>query len=288
MIAVHHISKRFDGTPVLNRLSFQVQQGEAVALWGANGAGKTTILKCLLGLYRFEGHATLAGYDVARQGKQARAAVGYVPQELAFYEMTALETLRFYAGLKKVSPARAPAVLAQVGLTDHGHKLVAQLSGGMKQRLALAAALLADPPILLLDEPTSNLDAEGRENFIRLLVEQRAAGKTILFSSHRLEELEALAQRVLVLQSGSLAFEAPPHEITTRLGLTTRLKLHTATEQRQQALALLQADGYSATPNGRGIWVVVRPDAKAAPIHTLTQAGIQVSDFEITTELEAN
>lgn len=281
MIVAHDLSKTFNGTRALDGLSFEVHRGEAVALWGPNGAGKTTALKCLLGLYTFEGRATIAGRDVVRQGKAARAAVGYVPQELAFYDMSALESLRFYAGLKKVAAERADEVLGTVGLTEHSAKLVAQLSGGMKQRLALAVALLADPPVLLLDEPTSNLDAAGREAFLRLLIEQKAVGKTILFSSHRLEELETLADRVLVLQRGRLAFECGPHEVTARLGLTTHLKLRLPLEQHAEALAVLEADGYAASPNGRGIWVVVAPTAKAAPIRALERAGIQVSDFEV-------
>lgn len=281
MIVAHDLSKTFNGTRALDGLSFEVHRGEAVALWGPNGAGKTTALKCLLGLYTFEGRATIAGRDVVRQGKAARAAVGYVPQELAFYDMSALESLRFYAGLKKVAAERADEVLGTVGLTEHSAKLVAQLSGGMKQRLALAVALLADPPVLLLDEPTSNLDAAGREAFLRLLIEQKAVGKTILFSSHRLEELETLADRVLVLQRGRLAFECGPHEVTARLGLTTHLKLRLPLEQHAEALAVLEADGYAASPNGRGIWVVVASTAKAAPIRALERAGIQVSDFEV-------
>lgn len=281
MIGLYDLVKTFGDTRVLDGLSFEIQAGEAVALWGPNGAGKTTALKCLLGLYTFQGRAVIAGVDVARQGRAARAAVGYVPQELAFYDMSALETVHFYAGLKKVSGERAAEVLETVGLTGHRSKLVAQLSGGMKQRLALAIALLSDPPVLLLDEPTSNLDAGGREAFLHLLLAQKAAGKTILFSSHRLEELEALADRVIVLQAGRLLFECGPHEVAPRLGLTTRLKLHLPYEQHARALALLEADGYAAAPNGRGIWVVVAPTAKVAPIRTLEQAGIPVADFEV-------
>lgn len=281
MIALDNLTKSFGGAPVLAGLSFEVHTGEAVALWGPNGAGKTTALKCLLGLYSFEGRAVVAGHDVARQGKVVRSLIGYVPQELAFSDMTALETLRFFAGLKKARADRASEALATVGLEEHGSKLVAQLSGGMKQRLALAVALLNNPPILLLDEPTSNLDAAGREAFIRLLVEQKAAGKTILFSSHRLEELEALADRVLVLQGGRLAFECRPDEVAERLALTLRLKLRVPGEQRERALALLSADGYTATPNGHGIWVVVGPANKAAPIGMLARAGVPVVDFEI-------
>lgn len=285
MIRVADLTKQYGAARVLDGLSFAVGAGEAVALWGENGAGKTTTLKCLLGLASFQGRATLAGFNVARQGKAARSRVGYVPQELAFYDMGTLETVEFYARLKKVPPERGRAVLGTVGLTGQEAKRVGQLSGGMKQRLALALALLTDPPVLLLDEPTSNLDAAGRDGFMRLLAEQKAAGKTLLFSSHRLEELEAIADRVLVLRAGRVAFECPPTEVAARLGLTMRLKVRLAddAQQRASALAVLEQAGYVAAPNGRGIWVTVVPSAKAAPLRALEQAGITVSDFDLAT-----
>jgi ABC-type multidrug transport system ATPase subunit len=282
MIRVNDLVKRFGSTTVLKGLSFDVRAGEAVALWGTNGAGKTTALKCLLGLYRFEGQAVVAGHDVAREGKAARAALGYVPQELALYDLSTLETVQFYAELKRSPAQQVNDVLALVGLADQASKPAEKLSGGMKQRLALGCALLGDPPVLLLDEPTSNLDAAGREAFMHLLARLKESGKTILFSSHRLEELEAVADRVLIVQEGRLAFECAPQEVAERLGLTLRLKLHLPADQHPLALEALASEGYAASPNGRGIWVTVAPSAKAAPIRALEQAGIAVTDFDVT------
>jgi len=127
---------------VLKGVSLQVPEGGIVAILGGNGAGKTTAVKCLLGLLRFDGQITVGGCDVRRQGRAARQLIGYVPQELAFYkEMTTLEMAHFYARLKGAPAARIAPVLAQVGLGDQGGKRVGALSGGMKQRLALALAL---------------------------------------------------------------------------------------------------------------------------------------------------
>ena len=143
MIKVNHLTKKFGAFTAVDNLSFAVAPGEAVALWGPNGAGKTTVIRCLLGLLSAKGELRLNSFDAQREGKKARGAVGYVPQELAFYDdLSARETLRFYANLKGVPTARVDQTLAEVGLSEHIHKSVAALSGGMKQRLALAIALL--------------------------------------------------------------------------------------------------------------------------------------------------
>jgi ABC-type multidrug transport system ATPase subunit len=137
-----------------------------------------------------------------------------VPQELAFHnDLSVAESCRFYARLKDVTLTRIPTVLEQVGLSGQTRKAVGALSGGMKQRLALALALLADPPVLLLDEPTSNLDAATREEFLDLLVQLHQAGKTMLFTSHHLEEVEQLADQVLILRDGKLLAAGAPAEL---------------------------------------------------------------------------
>lgn len=228
MISIRNLTKRYprpgrawwsDATIVaVDDLSFELAAGQSLALWGVNGAGKTTVLKCLLGLLSCEGDLSLNGYDLRREGRAARRHLGYVPQELAFHnDLSVVETCRFYARLKDVSSERIPVVLAQVGLTGQERKAVGALSGGMKQRLALALALLADPPVLLLDEPTSNLDAGTRGEFIDLLVGLRQAGKTLLFTSHHVEEVTQLAERVLILQDGRLVAEGPTAEMAPLL-----------------------------------------------------------------------
>jgi heme ABC exporter ATP-binding subunit CcmA len=283
MITVTNLTKSFGSTTAVDQLSFSVASGEAIALWGPNGAGKTTVIRCLLGLLKAEGELTIHGHDTRRQGKRARAAVGYVPQELAFYDdLSARDTLRFYAELKRVATDRVDQVLAEVGLSDHGHKDVSALSGGMKQRLALACALLADPPLLILDEPTSNLDTAARDDFIKLLLQQKEQGKTLLFTSHRLEEVETLASRVLVLEEGRLKLSCEqPAELAHRLGMTLSLKLIVPESMRDNAISVLLAQGIVASRNGIGLRVNVAPSAKMAPLQTLLAQNIEVSNFEI-------
>lgn len=282
MITFDHVTKRFGHYRAVDDLSFSVPIQQATALWGPNGAGKTTLIKCLLGLLRYEGRIMVNGYDAYANGRKARRLVGYVPQELAFYEeMTTLDTMRFFAQLKDAAQSDAVTILAQVGLAEHAGKPVAALSGGMKQRLALGLALLGDPPVLVMDEPTSNLDPAGRRQFLQLLAQVKVAGKTILFTSHRLEEIEQIADQVIVMEQGAITLISPGRELASRLGLHTTIKLRLAPDLLDSALGVLQREGFQARCNGVGILVDVHPAEKAHPIHSLSRAHITVTDFEM-------
>lgn len=203
MIRVEGVTKRFGRFAAVDDVSLQIAEGESLALWGANGAGKTTLIRCALGLLRFRGRIEVGGQDVLRRGKHARLQVGYVPQELGFQDdLRVLEAVGFFARLKGLGRVDAVAPLESVGLGGHERKRIRELSGGMKQRLALAIALLGDPPVLLLDEVTASLDAVGREEFVGALERLSGAGRTMLFASHRVEEVAALADRVAVMERG--------------------------------------------------------------------------------------
>ncbi len=282
MMCVDHVSKRYGAATVLNDVSFDVQAGEAVGLWGVNGAGKTTLIKAMLGLIDFKGQIVVQGANVARQGKAARTFIGYVPQEASFYDMSVESTMAFYARLKHVAPARIGELLTMLGLTAHARKPVPALSGGLKQRLALAIALLADPPILLLDEPTANLDAAARHDYLALLSTLRKQHKTLLFASHRVEEVETLADRVLMMEAGRVADTLTPGQVRLRLAPHVELTLWVSEAERPQALAAFQTKGWDAHLNGRGT-VVVRLDAeqKLQPLSLLAEQGIAVTDFEM-------
>lgn len=281
MIVAKHLTKHYGKTAALNRISFSIGAGEAVALWGENGAGKTTTLRCLLGVQSFEGELTVNGINVRSHGKAARAAIGYVPQETAFYDMTVLETLHFYARLKKVKSQRVYAVVEHVQLSPHNTKRVNMLSGGMKQRLALAVALLADPPVLILDEPTANLDVKAQRDFIHTIQTLNQSGKTIVFSSHRLDEVVMLASRVLVLADGGITLECQPHELAEKLGLQRWLRIWVAAQHKENTLKILDKEGYAFMPNGRSVYVRVNLSGKVAPLRSLELAHIPVQDFDV-------
>jgi len=285
MVKVKNLTKKFGNLAAIDNLSFEIEAGESVALWGENGAGKTTALRCLLGVIPFEGSVYLSEFDLARQGKEARRLMGFVPQEISFHDdMTVQETLVFYARIKKtdIYSEQSNELLERLGLTPYLPKRVRDLSGGTKQRLALVIALLANPPVLILDEPTANLDVKAREKFLSLLAELKSEGKTLIFSSHRLEEVVALADRVLVLEVGKLVADCHPTELSSRLEARTMLRLHFDSEEWiNRALKTLAVNGYSVERNGTGIWVEVVPLEKAKPISLLSEAGIPVSDFQL-------
>lgn len=285
MVQVENLSKAFGKVKALDSLTFEIQPGEAVALWGANGAGKTTALRCLLGVIPYQGVVRLGAFHSTWQGKAVRRLLGFVPQEINFHDdLTVQETLHFYARLKKtaVDTAHTLSFLKRLGLDSYLEKQVGDLSGGMKQRLALAIALLADPPVLILDEPTANLDVKAREEFLSLLAELKTAGKTLIFSSHRPDEVTALADRVLVLENGRLVADCPPAQVSRYLGEWAMLKLHLAGEQYiGPAVETLNGHGFQVQRNGTGVWVKVVPLEKARPISLLIEAGIPVDDFQL-------
>lgn len=283
MITAERISKTFAGLKAVDDLTFSVAPGEALALWGANGAGKTTALRCLLGLLPFAGQVRIAGIDVSVRGKQARRLIGFVPQELNFHDdMSVAETIIFYARLKKVPAGHDfTSLLQRLDLLPQIDKQVRELSGGQKQRLALTLALLADPPLLVLDEPTSNLDISAREDFLTLVHDLKKGGKTLVFASHRLEEVTALADRVLLMEAGRLVVDAPPQDLQARLGWSSTLHLYLAQPAIEPAMRALDELGTPASRNGRGVRVQVKPGQKGAVLRALHEAGLEIEDFTV-------
>ncbi|KAA3661138.1 MAG: ABC transporter ATP-binding protein [Chloroflexi bacterium] len=283
MINVTKLTKKFGKLTAVNDLTFTVKAGEAVAFWGANGAGKTTALRCLLNLIPFKGNITINDLDICQNGKAVRRLVGFVPQELNFHDdMTVTDTLSFYARLKKVPTDHDfSPLLARLNLQAHLSKQVGELSGGLKQRLALALALLADPPILMLDEPTANLDIRAREDFLMLLLKFKRDGKTLLFTSHRFEEITTLADRVLLLEAGKLIIDAPPHKVEKQLGLESTLHLYMADMEIAPAIKTLTAHGMPVNQNGRGVRVQVSPGEKGKVMRILHEADVTIDDFTV-------
>lgn len=286
MIEATGVTKSFKRVRAVDDVSFALEEGDSLALWGSNGAGKTTLIRCLLGVFPCKGQVKINGIDVRRRGKLARSLVGYVPQELAFHDDARLgASMLFFARLRRVDPSRAVESLERVGLTGHERKRVRDLSGGMKQRLALAIALIADPPIVVLDEPTSNLDSAGRGEVVEALRQLRQSGKTIVFASHRPDEVVSLARRVLIMEQGRVVRDTTPAELWPDDAPVVTMRLHLIGNAEQAAATLLREAGHAVHLNRSGLLVSVERHRKAEPISLLAGASIEVRDFEVLDDL---
>jgi ABC-2 type transport system ATP-binding protein len=210
MLQVDRVSKRYGDRVAVNAISFSIAQGETVGLLGPNGAGKTTAIAMISGISRPDsGEVTLSGMSLARNVNALKRRVGLVPQDLALYEeLSAWANLQLFGGLYGLGDAelqpRAKTALALVGLADRSTDRVNTFSGGMKRRLNIAAALLHEPDLLLLDEPTVGVDPQSRNAIFDNLEELKRRGKTLLYTTHYMEEAERLCDRVLILDHGQI------------------------------------------------------------------------------------
>jgi ABC-2 type transport system ATP-binding protein len=210
MLQVDRLSKRYGERVAVNAISFSIAQGETVGLLGPNGAGKTTAIAMISGISKPDGgEVRLGGVTLAQNANALKRRVGLVPQDLALYdELSAWANLQLFGGLYGLHPAelkpRAEAALALVGLSDRGADRVKTFSGGMKRRLNIAGALLHEPDLILLDEPTVGVDPQSRNAIFDNLEELKRRGKTLLYTTHYMEEAERLCDRVLILDHGQI------------------------------------------------------------------------------------
>jgi ABC-2 type transport system ATP-binding protein len=201
------VTKRYGDRLAVDRLTFQVEAGQIVGFLGANGSGKTTTMRCVMGLASPDGGSiTVGGHEPG--SREALALTGALIEEPALYRgLRGRDHLRAVARWTGVADSRVDEVLRLVGLADTGSKPSGKYSLGMKQRLGLATALLKDPAILVVDEPSNGLDPAGLRDVRRLLARLRDEGRTILMSSHMLGEVEQIADRLVVIRAGRLVYQ---------------------------------------------------------------------------------
>jgi heme exporter protein A len=221
IIEIEALSKAYGFMPVLKEFSLTIERGQFVALLGPNGSGKSTLLKLLAGLSKpSSGTIRVGGWEIPKETEAVRAQIGMVSHKALLYDnLTARENLLFFArlyGLKDLT--RIDKLLEQVGLAKRAHSLVRTFSRGMQQRLSIARALLHEPHVLLFDEPYTGLDQAASTVLDELLQAAHAEGHTILMTSHELDRAARLAERVLIISKGKLAFDGaagmPAHEIS--------------------------------------------------------------------------
>ncbi|CUJ69689.1 Daunorubicin/doxorubicin resistance ATP-binding protein DrrA [Achromobacter xylosoxidans] len=240
LVTLAGVSKHYGAQRAIDGLDLQLREGECVALAGHNGAGKSTLIKLVLGLIRpTDGRVTLFGEDAhSRAAARLRDRVGYLPETVALHpSLTGVETLAFYARLKRRSLSGNPALLEKVGIAGAAHRRVGGYSKGMRQRLALAQALLGEPRVLLFDEPTTGLDPASRLMFYEIVHELRAAGATILLSTHALSELAGHADRIVVMKAGRKIADGAMSALRRDTGLPIRIRLTLAEPQSGTLLA---------------------------------------------------
>lgn len=212
IISVKDLTRRFGDFTAVDHITFDIEPGQVVGYLGPNGSGKTTTIRMLLGLIRpSEGSARVISYDSATQSELVRAHTGYMSQKFALYnELTGRENLIFYAGVYGVgNKQRVDELLEQLGLSAIGNQLVRTLSAGWRQRLSLAAAIVHNPQLLLLDEPTSGVDPSARRAFWELIYAQVARGITILVTTHYMDESEYCGQVGILSNGRLLALDTP-------------------------------------------------------------------------------
>ncbi|MCU6712615.1 ABC transporter ATP-binding protein [Paenibacillus sp. J5C_2022] len=256
VLKVEQVMKAYNGKVALDGVSMSVEAGSCFGLLGPNGAGKSTMMKLLTGILRHDaGSIGVMGMDVGKQAGEIRAKVGYVPQDITLYEkLSARQNLKFFGEMYGVRGAelkrRIGQVLERVGLSDRADDTVASYSGGMKRRINIAAALLHEPKLVILDEPTVGIDPQSRNHIFELLRGLQKEGVTLIYSTHYMEEVEALCDAVAIIDHGRIITQGPLEELLEKHALKA---VYVETDGWKEApkLAGLQ----KATREGRG-WVL--------------------------------
>ncbi len=285
MVRLERFEKRYGRVQAVRPLDLDVERGEALALLGPNGSGKTTIIRSLVGLHRPSGGRILIdGLDVVQSPNEVKQRLSYAPQRVTMPEMlTAREVVTLFGRLKRVPGARVDEVLEMFGLTDSADRRTREFSGGMLQRLGLAVAFLKDVPLLVLDEPTVNLDLRGVDRLRHLLGEARRKGTTVVFSTHIVQSAMELADRVAVLVDGSCAqLEAAP---VFRADVTRQTVVRVTLDRVSDAIveATRLAGAETASRNGSHLSFTASPERRLDIIRAIERAGAVVE--EIHTEV---
>ena len=278
-IEVQDLTKRFGTFEAVRGVSFHVERGEVFGYLGANGAGKSTTIRMLCGLLApTSGKAIVAGHDVVRSPEDVRLAVGYMSQRFSLYpDLTVLENLDFFGGAyripRKQRIRRARELIEEVGLAKQEKSLVASLPGGLRQRLALAGALLHQPQIVFLDEPTAGVDPEARRRFWRIIRQVASGGTTVFVTTHYMDEAE-YCRRVGLMVDGRLAALDTPDALKHAYVPGTLLMVRGRGLDARVLSALpgvWEAEPFGAGLHVRGDPEVLDPDAV---LHALRERGI--------------
>ena len=282
-IQVNKLTKKFKSFVAIDDVSFEIERGETFALLGPNGSGKTTTLKCLVGLtLPTSGKIEIDGFDIWRHPREAKRLMSFLPQRVGFSDqLTGREVLEFYCRLRRLPSQRIDETLNTPNFHFNGFfdKSVSQFSGGMLQRLGLAVACLPDAPVLVLDEPTVSLDPNGTIQFREFLASLKHKGKTIVFSSHMLADVEQLADRVAIMVGGRLvtvqSIAALRQELMNNAQMRVRL-----TKFNSQSIEAAERAGATDVKLEQGSLVLKsRAEDRLEILRAMEAAGGQIETF---------
>lgn len=293
MILTDRLTRRFGPAVAVDALSLEIPGGEIFGLLGPNAAGKTTALRMLAGLIGVSsGHAHISGLDVTDPAKarEVRRLVGVLPEEAGLYgDLSAARTLDFFGRLYQMSRSartdRAEMLLTRLGLWERRDDAASSLSKGLKQRLALARALVHDPQVVLLDEPTANLDPEAAAVVRDVLLDLKAQGRTVVVNTHRLEEAERVCDRVGILRTRLLRV-GTPHELRTAMTQTRRIiiELDAVRDSDVDVLRDQGADAVVVTGNHVEVELTLRGVTSADLVAALVAGGARVNGVSTAEE----
>lgn len=288
VIQTHELSKRYGRVVAVQDLNLHIEAGEVFGLLGPNGSGKTTTILMLLGLTEPSGGwARVLGFDPVREPLSLKRRVGYLPDSVGFYgELTAWENLAYTARLNGIPPREAEgrigAVLERMGLSEAAHRPVATFSRGMRQRLGLAEVLLKEPQVVILDEPTLGLDPEAAQAFLGMIRQLKEEGITVLLSSHLLQQVQAVCDRVGLFHRGKLVLEGKVNELAQRvLGGAYRIRLEAgAVEGLAERLRVLPGVN-RVEPDGAGMRLEAAQDIRPLVARTVLEAGGELRSLSL-------
>lgn len=282
-IQVTNLTKKFKDFIAVNDVSFEVERGETFALLGPNGSGKTTTMKCMVGLsLPTSGNISIEGFDVLRNGREAKRLMSFLPQRVAFSDqLTGREVLEFYSRLRRLPKQRIDETLNTPNFHFNGFfdKSVSQFSGGMIQRLGLAVACLPDAPVLVLDEPTVSLDPNGAIQFREFLGSLKREGKTIVFSSHMLADVEQLADRVGIMVGGKLVALESVSALRDELTSAARLRVTMESAGLSLLEAATQAGATDVVIDGNSLIMSTRPEDRLQILRAIENGGGKIRSF---------
>ncbi len=284
IISLQEVSKQYGSETVLRDINFNVQAGECIVLVGHNGAGKTTLMKLMLGLTRPTSGSVevLKGNPSVSTAVEQRLSLGYLPESVAFYEaMTGREVLTFYADLKGASHLDCTNLLELVGLSDASKRKVGTYSKGMRQRLGLAQAMLGDPQLLFLDEPTTGLDPILRQHFYELIDELHKEGATSIISSHALNEVEARASRFVIMKAGLIVASGTLDELYHQAELPIRFHLKVKPGQASIVAERLGSEVNIGNVNNQSLSLSCYKEEKMPLIRHISGLGEVIDDMQI-------